>query len=354
MGNLNFESIKARDKLYNTIYGRNLVGELRNIVQKPYLVVTMKDIWPLFEKNFDEDCVVHFVTSVDYDKVLGEISALPRFESVIGLGGGQALDFAKMASWKTHVPLYQVPTALSTNAAFGQRAGMRFNNVVKYMGFAEPIVVYIDYDVIMNGPKRLNQSGICDVLCYHNSVYDWKYAWDKGKCEPKWPYEAEMCDVVTTVKQFVIDSIDDIRDMNQKGVKTLTEALRWSGATYHNYGWNPRHIEGTDHFLFYTIEYMTGKKFIHGQPVCLGIVHGACMQENDPDGILDVIYRSGLDIRPEAMGLTWDEVFAAMKYEREYVVKAGYWYTIANDFIVTDDFCELFRDKIISKYGKWE
>ena len=32
-------------KLFTTIYGRNLVGELKNIVQRPYLVVTMEDLW---------------------------------------------------------------------------------------------------------------------------------------------------------------------------------------------------------------------------------------------------------------------------------------------------------------------
>jgi glycerol dehydrogenase-like iron-containing ADH family enzyme len=346
--------LKMAEHLFNTIYGRNLIGELANIVQKPCLVVTMEDIWDIFKSNFSDGFIVKFVKTLEFDKMVKEVDELPRFEAVVGLGGGQALDYAKIASWKAHMPLYQVPTAISTNAAWGQRAGVRFGGVVKYVGFAEPLVVYIDYDVIRNGPKSLNRSGVCDVLCYHNSGFDWKYAWDHGKCESKWPYEEYMVKRVNEVKQTVIDAIDDIYALNEKGIKTLTEALRWGGATYHNYGWNPRHIEGTDHFLFYTLEYMTKKKFIHGQPVCLGIVEGACMQNNDPDGILDVIYRAGVDIRPEAMNLTWDEVFAAMKYEREYVVKAGYWYTIANDFVVTDEFCNMFKDKIVTKYKNFK
>ena len=36
-------------KLFTAIYGRNLVGELKNIVQRPYLVVTMEDLW---DKSF--------------------------------------------------------------------------------------------------------------------------------------------------------------------------------------------------------------------------------------------------------------------------------------------------------------
>ena len=49
-------------------------------------------------------------------------------------------------------------------------------------------------------------------------------------------------------------------------------------------GWNPRHIEGVEHFFFYNLERRTGRHFIHGQPVGLGIVarsscmHGAAAQ----------------------------------------------------------------------------
>lgn len=341
------------DKLFHTIYGRGLVGELKNIVQRPYLVVTMEDLWEIFKAEFDEDAIVHFVKTLEYKEIMAEVEALPKFESVIGLGGGQAVDYAKMAAWKKHLPLYQMPTSIATNAVFGHRAGIRFDSVVRYVGYVEPVAVYIDFDVIQNGPIALNRSGVCDVFCYHNAAFDWKYAAEKGKCEARWPYDPELSAKATAVKDSVVAAIDDVYAMNEKGIRTLVEGLRWGGAAFHNAGWNPRHIEGTDHFLFYTLEYMTKKKFIHGLPVCLGIFTGSLMQGNDPDGILDLIFRAGVDIRPENMGLSWDEVFAALKFEREYVTKAGLWYTIANDFIVDDSFCNTVKEKILAKYGPW-
>lgn len=340
-------------KMFQTIYGRNLVGELKNIVQRPYLVVTMEDLWEKFKDEFDEDCVVHFVKTLEYDEILKEIETLPAFESVIGMGGGQAVDFAKTVSWRTHKPLYQVPTSIATNAVFGHRAGLRFNNIVRYVGYTEPVAVYVDYDVIQNGPKQLNRSGVCDVFCYHNSMFDWKYASDMGHGEAKWPYDQEMVDEVHAVYQSVVNGIDEIYKLSEKGIRILTEGLRWGGAAFHNNGWNPRPIEGSDHFLFYTLEYMTKKKFIHGQPVCLGIFVGSAMADNDPDGILDLIHRAGVEIRPEAMGITWDDVFAAIKYEKEFLESHDYWYTIVNDFKVTDEFCQMIKDKIIAKYGEW-
>ena len=190
-------------KLFNTIYGRNLVGELKNIVQRPYLVVTMEDLWEKFKDEFDEDCIVHFVKTLEYNEIMANVEKLPKFEAVIGLGGGQAVDYAKMCAWKTHMPLYQVPTSIATNAVFGHRAGVRFDSVVRYVGYVEPVAVYVDYDVIQSGPRALNRSGVCDVLCYNNSMFDWKYAADQGKCEEKWPYDQEMVDEVNEVFQSV-------------------------------------------------------------------------------------------------------------------------------------------------------
>jgi len=341
------------EKLFNTIYGRNLIPELKNIVQRPYLVVTMEDLWEMFKEDFDDEAKVHFVKTLEYEEILAEVEKLGTFESVIGLGGGQAVDYAKMVAWKKRLPLYQVPTSIATNAAFGHRAGVRYDSNVRYMGYAEPVAVYVDIDVIQKGPKDLNRSGICDVLCYHNAVFDWKYAWERGKCEEKWPYDPEWAAKSTAVFNKIVDAIDDIVELNEAGIRALVEGLRWGGAAFHNAGWNPRPIEGTDHFLFYTLEYMTKKKFQHGPPVCLGIFTGASMQGNKPDWILELIHRVGVDIRPEAMGITWDDVFAALKYEREYVKKAGLWYTVANDFVVDDEFCNMIKDKVIAKYGEW-
>ena len=341
-------------KLFNTIYGRGLVAELKNIVQRPYLVVTMEDLWETFKDNFDEDAIVHFVKTLEYDEIIKEIDELPTFEAVIGLGGGQAVDYAKMAAWKKHLPLYQVPTSIATNAVFGHRAGVRVDSTVRYVGYVEPIAVYIDYEVIQNGPKALNRSGVCDVFCYHNAIFDWKYAWNQGKCEKKWPFDEEKASESLAVYQSVVDALDDIYALNEKGIRTLTEGLRWGGAAFHNNGWNPRPIEGTDHFLFYTLEYMTKKKFIHGLPVCLGIFTGSLMQDNDAKGMLKLIHKAGVDIRPEAMNLCWEEVFAGLKYEKEFLEKDGKWYTVANDFAVDDLFCQKVKDMIIEEYGDWE
>ena len=89
----------------------------------------MDDLWPMFSRYFSADDGlggVHLVRTLDVDE-LGDIvaSELPDAEAVIGLGVGQAIDMAKFVAWKRRIPLFQVPTAMTVNAPFCHRAGLR-------------------------------------------------------------------------------------------------------------------------------------------------------------------------------------------------------------------------------------
>ena len=123
---------------FTTIYGRNLVGELKNFVHWPYLVVTMEDLWPTFEPYFDHNLAgVHFVKTLELDELGKVIEQLPNCNSIIGLGGGQAVDIAKFIAWTRRLPLFQVPTAMTVNAPFGHHLHGGFRGFDKYIWHSE-------------------------------------------------------------------------------------------------------------------------------------------------------------------------------------------------------------------------
>jgi glycerol dehydrogenase-like iron-containing ADH family enzyme len=340
--------------LFTTIYGRNLIAELPAIAHRPYLVVTMADLWEKFRHGFDQHLAgPYLVHTIDGDELAAELDNLPHCASVIGLGGGQAIDTAKFIAWSKRLPLFQVPTAMTVNAPFGHRAGLRFGGHVKYIGYAVPEAVYVDFDVIQSAHPLLNRSGVCEIFCYHTAHADWRLARDRGKLEPKWPYDQRLVDEAQAVLQSVMQHVDDIHDVNEAGIRALMNANRWGGATYHNAGWNPRHIEGIDHFLFYALEYYTGRKFIHGQPVCLGIVAGSMLHNDRADEMLEAIRRVGVDIRPEAMGIGWDDVAHALQHLSEFVRQAGLWYGIAHEAVITDAFVDQLRQRVTAAFGPW-
>lgn len=339
---------------FTTIYGRNLLAEIPAIAHRPYLVVTMPDLWEKFGHCFTgRHAGPYLVHTIDGDELEAELASIPACQSVIGLGGGQAIDVAKFIAWSRRLPLFQIPTSMSVNAAFGHRAGLRYGGHVRYVGFAVPEAVYVDFDVIAAAPPLLNRSGVCEVLCYHTAHADWRLAHDRGRTPPKWPYDQRLVDAARAVMDRVLAGLDDIHAVNEAGIRTLMNANRWGGATFHNAGWNPCHIEGTDHFVFYALEYFTGRKFLHGQPVCLGIVVGSMLHDHGADTMLAAIRRAGVDIRPEAMGIGWDDVARALAHAKDFVREAGLWYSILDEAEITPAFVDDLRGRIEAAWGPW-
>jgi glycerol-1-phosphate dehydrogenase [NAD(P)+] len=323
---------------FQTVYGRGLVPELKAFVNRPYLVVTMDDLWPQFASDFDGGLVgPHFVSTLERSELEQIVARLPACESVIGLGGGQALDVAKYVAWKRRIPLFQVPTALSVNAGWGHRCAVRVDGIVRYVGFAIPTAVYVDYDVIRSAPIDLNRSGVGDVLCYWTAHWDWKTAADVGKTEPAWPYDERLVGEASVALDRVIDNAAEIHDVTDSGIRALAQSLRWGGAAFHAAGWNPRHIEGAEHFVFYNLELVTGRHFLHGQPVTLGVLLMSDLQGNDPARIKSIADRIGVRYRPSEMGIIWTDVAEALRTLESFVERAGLWYTVASERPITEE-----------------
>jgi len=125
---------------FTTVFGHELVGELPAFVHRPYLVVTMADLWPRFQDRLAGPHLagVHLVETLELDELVALEEGLPRAAAIIGLGGGQALDVAKFLAWTRRLPLFQVPTATTVNAPFGHRSGLRDHGRVRYLGWAVP------------------------------------------------------------------------------------------------------------------------------------------------------------------------------------------------------------------------
>jgi glycerol-1-phosphate dehydrogenase [NAD(P)+] len=340
---------------FTTVFGRELVGELALFVHRPWLVVTMADLWPRFEAQLSEHLAgVHLVTTLELEELEKAADTLPACAAIIGLGGGQALDVAKFFAWRKGLPLFQVPTATTVNAPFGHRSGVRDRGRVRYLGWAIPEAVYVDFDVIQSAPAALNRSGVGDVLCYHTAHYDWKLAHDSGREESRWPYDKRLVTEAREQLDYVLADLDEIREVSDRGIRTLMLAHRWGGFAYHAAGWNNRHMDGVDHAFLYALEHQTGRHFIHGQAVGLGTYLGAVLQDNEPEQILSALVRAGVDIRPEAMGIDWDGAATAMRRLAWYVRHADMPYTIADARPVTDDIVEHIRSRIEATFGAWE
>ena len=354
MNSLNRPEFLLNNKTFQTIYGRNLLHELNIIIPNETLIVTMEDLWDDFSNFFTKNVQVHLVKNLDINTLEIDYEKTKNFNAVIGIGGGQALDTAKFFSWKSDKKLFQVPTSMSVNAAFGHRFASRIDGNINYIGWTVPEAVYVDYDIIKKAPKIFNRSGICEILCYHTAHLDWKYADKIGKCESKWPYDQNAVDEAQSVLDYMLEGIDDIKEVNDKGIKRLMNANSWGGPAFHNFGWNPRPIEGTDHFVFYSLEYHTKRPYIHGQPVNMGVYVGSLLHNHKAEEMFNYIIRAGVDIRPESMDITWEDMGNALIKMKEYINKIGLWHSIAHDKVIDEKFVADLKLKIEKKYENFK
>ncbi|PPR44813.1 MAG: hypothetical protein CFH18_00771 [Alphaproteobacteria bacterium MarineAlpha5_Bin8] len=337
-------------KPFQTILGYDLLNEINNFVSPKTCIVTMQDLWIKFKLNLDNFNNVYFVSSLEEKDLEKQINEFSNYDTIIGLGGGQAIDIAKYFSWKCNLRLFQFPTSLSVDAVFGHRSGIRRNNIVNYIGWAIPECVFIDYEIIQQAPKIFNYSGIGDILCFYTGVLDWKYADNINKCENKWKYDQDLAAKSLSYVDELLDNTENIKKINKQGIDTIVKAHQWGGNSFFSSGWNPRHIEGIEHFFFYNLELITKKKFVHGQPVCLGFILGCLLHNKYEKRFIDFFKKLQFDIRPEAMNITWSDIDSTLKSLNDFVIKNELWFGIANNFSYRNDIFFKLKESVENIY----
>jgi len=309
---------------FEITYNKNEISQLMQ-EQEDLLIVTQKDIWEAVSARFiDKPDNLYYIESLELDFLDQFVKEYSHFKKVVGLGGGRAADVAKYLQWKGRVTLYQIPTILSVDAFFTHEVAIRQNGVVKYIGNAVPEKVFIDTDLIQSAPIALNRSGIGDILSCHTGLYDWKIASDAG-IEPLW--DISLAEKTEKLLSEVLENSEEIREVSEKGIRLMATALNWIG--HHCYvDGHPRFEEGSEHHVVYNLEYVTGKHFVHGQAVCLGVFIMSLLQNNEPEKMLNTIRNAGIDITPEALGITWEDLRKTLETLNEFVRKEGLPYTI--------------------------
>ena len=281
----------------------------------------------------------------DIHRLDADIAALPRFDAVVGLGGGVAIDVAKYCAWRRKRPLWLVPSIMSVDACFSVPVAVRDNHRVVYIGESRPEAIYIDFDLIQAAPVHLNRAGIGDILSCHTALYDWRLA------SNAYPRVIRWSDAIAAHTARLLDDIrgnvDEIRQVTENGIRCVMEGYRWVAETAPGVG-GCFYEEGSEHFFAYTVEYLTARRFLHGQLVCLGVYLMSLLQQNDPDAALAMIVGAGVDIRPQAVGLTTDEIYATLIEAPDQVARERYTHSIINERPLTPDISR----EIVAEYNR--
>lgn len=142
---------------------------------------TLKLIQPLLEPIFEHYQLTATTASYSPDSCeksqqeLQTVASDRQADLIIGVGGGKALDMAKLVAYKADLPMVTIPTSAATCAAwtalsniYTEEGAFQYDIPLPY----PPNLLILDYDLIATAPKRTLIAGIGDALAkwYEASV----------------------------------------------------------------------------------------------------------------------------------------------------------------------------------------
>lgn len=306
-------------------FGQNMIEEYAAEFRDA-LIVTMDVPWNAVRKRLDVEAATPLlVETMEREVVEATEQDLPPVHTVVGLGGGMALDMAKYVAWKRGARLILFPSIMSVDACVTRSIAIREGRRVRYVGDVRPDVVVVDYRLIRGAPPRLNRAGAGDILSIHTALFDWELA----RAEQGERHDSDIADGATRALQRLTDGWRDIRDVTDDGIRLLAELFAAVNELCLRFG-SSRPEEGSEHFWAYNVEYLTGKQFIHGELVSLGVVLMAGLQDNLADEVQRFLEKARVRYRPEDLHLSRDEIVRSLLSLKDYVEKEQLLFSIAN------------------------
>lgn len=299
-----------------------------------FVVATMDVPWQLVRDRLGAapEAVLQ-VTSMERRVLDEQLAQAPDCDTVLAVGGGQAIDLGKYISWKRGCRLVSVPTIVSVDAFVTPAAAVRDQHRVEYVGQASPDPLVIDYALIRTAPPELNVAGVGDLLSIHTAAFDWELAHRARRDEQGFSSDdvRRARDILHTVAQCA----DDIGRVTDAGLRAIVEGYLHVNTICLPAG-HYRVEEGSEHYLFYELEERLGRPFVHGYIVGLGIYILSRLQRNQPEWITSLMDRVALRYHPVDLQIDRPTLVASLRALKQFVRARNFWYTAIDEAEITD------------------
>ncbi|MBM4396684.1 MAG: iron-containing alcohol dehydrogenase [Deltaproteobacteria bacterium] len=296
-------------------YGRDLLRGLPPELLRRPIVLTQPEPWALVSAGFPADRTrLHRVETMEQAVVDGVTAGLGDGSAVFGIGGGSALDHAKYVAWKRGLPLVLVPTILSVDAAYTKAIGVREGGRVRYVGAVYPDHLLIDYGLLQAADPILNRAGVGDILSIFTAIWDWREAGARlGE-----PYDAGVAAESRALLDRLFEGAAGIGCCSDAGLHLLSELYVGEVRLCELVG-NARPEEGSEHYVAYCLEHRTGRHYLHGALVGMGVLLAGAYQGQDVGPVKRFLSDVRLDSSYRAVGTTADEVRSCLLGMGDYV-----------------------------------
>ncbi len=268
----------ARSSVVDVVDDLHLQGQPLFVTSPTPREVAAEPIAADFEATGIDPAIVS-VESATFDAVETVIEAAEAEEAayLVGVGGGKAIDIAKMASDHLGIGFLSVPTAASHDGIVSNRGSVPDGNSRHSVAAEPPLAVIADTEILAKAPWELTTAGCADIISNYTAVMDWRLAHRLKNVEYS-EYAAALSEMTA---EILVDNAEMVRPGLEESAWVVTKALVSSGVAMSIAG-SSRPASGAEHLFSHQLDRLAPGTALHGHQVGVGSIiaaylHGGSM-----------------------------------------------------------------------------
>lgn len=224
---------------------------------------------------------------------------------IVGIGGGRAVDVAKIAAFDMERPFVSVPTAASHDGIASPFVSIRGDKPHSIVASA-PYGVFVDIDVIERAPPRLLASGCGDLLANITAVKDWRLGHERTG-EYYGRYSASLALMSADI---ILENAGSFAQ-NGANARVVVEALISAGVASCIAG-SSRPCSGSEHLFSHALDMIAPGCGLHGEKCGIGAIMMTRMHRGDWRAVARALRDVGAPTTAAEIGLDREQVVQAL------------------------------------------
>ncbi|MFB6081912.1 MAG: NAD(P)-dependent glycerol-1-phosphate dehydrogenase [Halanaeroarchaeum sp.] len=186
---------------------------------------------------------------------------------LVGVGGGKAIDIAKMAADELGVGFISVPTAASHDGIVSGRGSVPEGDSRHSVAADPPVAVLADTGIIADAPWELTTAGCADIISNYTAVKDWRLAERLRNVE----YSEYAGALSQMTAEMLVDNAGSIKPGLEESAWVVVKALVSSGVAMSIAG-SSRPASGAEHLFSHQLDRIAPDAALHGHQVGVGAI----------------------------------------------------------------------------------
>ncbi|MFB6229500.1 MAG: NAD(P)-dependent glycerol-1-phosphate dehydrogenase [Halobacteriales archaeon] len=267
------------------------------------------------DAGYDVETVV--IETASFDTVTQVVDAAREHDAdfLVGVGGGKAIDIAKMAGEKVDRGFVSVPTAASHDGIVSGRSSVPEGDTRHSVAAEPPLAVVADTGVLAEAPWELTTAGCADIISNYTAVKDWRLA-ERLQGVLYSEYAAALAEMTA---EMLVDNAGSIRPGLEESAWVVVKALVSSGVAMSIAG-SSRPASGAEHLFSHQLDRIAPGAALHGHQVGVGTIMIEYLHSGDGGqwrSIRDALAEIGAPTTADGLGIDPGDVVEALSSAHE-------------------------------------